>query len=147
MSISVSTRQAYTEIDKLLSIMPEEYIKKVPLKLREKFKNEKDIFYSFEIDNTKHLNEQGLSSKSLALLAMLKYNYWCNSEEEKNQLKIMFIENEYKYQKQQREKYNLDNLFKKSKKELENKHVEMMVYKKESFFNKIKNIIYRILRK
>ena len=127
MSISASTRQAYTEIDNILSIMPESYIKKVPLNLREKFKNEKDISYSFEIDNTKHLNEQGLSNKSLALLAMLKYNYWCDSEEEKKQLQTMFIENEDK--------------------KIENEHVEMIIYRKESFLDKIKNIIYGILRK
>lgn len=139
--------KAYTEIDRVLSVMPEDYIEKVPLKLREKFKKEKDIFYNFQIDNTKHLNEQGLSSKALALLAMLKYNYWCDSQEEKNQLKRMFIENEEKYQKQQREKYNPDNLFKKTTNEIKNEQIEMIVYQKENLFDKIKNIIYRLLKK
>lgn len=144
------TMKAYAEIDCILSNMPEEYVSKVPRKLREKFKREKDFSYNFELVPTRHLKEQGLSKKTIALLAMLKYNYWCKDEEEKKKLLLMFKENEDKKQMELRKKYDIDNILKNKRKETkENDEMENNInlpieINKENVFNKIIKFIKRI---
>ena len=46
MGLSINTRQAYSEIDEFLSLLTEEQINKIPLKLRKFFKEEKDKEYT-----------------------------------------------------------------------------------------------------
>ena len=42
------------------------------------------------------------------MIALFHLNYWCNSNEEKEQLKQLFKNNEEKHQAEMREKYNPD---------------------------------------
>ena len=46
---------------------------------------------------------------------MLNLNYWCETEEEKQELIKHYTENERKYQEELRKKYNTDNIFQKKK--------------------------------
>ena len=77
-------------------------------------------------------------------------NYWCDSEEEKNELIEIFNENEIKYQEQSREKYNTDNLFKKKEENKDNAEIEKVAiveYKKQNFIQKIIDKIKKIFKK
>ena len=75
---------------------------------------------------------------------MLNLNYWCEDEKEKQDLIAIYAENDRK-KEELREKYNLDNLFK--KKETEQKIEEpqkntaentvLVEYKEEKFFKKL----------
>ena len=71
-------------------------------------------------------------------------NYWCENENEKNELKQIFKNNEDNYQNELREKYNPDNIFKKHIQENIVKNEVSLVEYKESIFkrliNKIKSI-------
>ena len=51
------------------------------------------------------LEEQEISEKTTAILAMLMLNYWCESPEQKQELTDMFNENERKYQEELQRKY------------------------------------------
>ena len=75
--------KAYAEVDKILSFIGFRYVEKVPKKMREMFKNEKLQGYEPNIDKNTPLEEQKLERKTLAILAMLNINYWCENEEEK----------------------------------------------------------------
>ena len=89
-----------------------------------------------------------LKKKTKSLIAMIYLNYLCD-EEEKNNLNSILKSNEEKYQKELREKYNPDNIFKKNNQEAKEKIVEdnaqIKVYKEPLFkriINKIKNIFH-----
>ena len=78
---------------------------------------------------------------------MLKLNYWCTNEKEKEGLLNLLNENEKKYQEELRKKYNPNNLFKdKESKRVIYTNEELSIVKyKESIFKRIKDWLKRIL--
>ena len=143
--------EAYVEILTILEHMERKYQEKVPQKLIDFFERNSAKDYKFDIDLSIPLKEQKLKDKTLSLLAMLNLNYWCESDEEKQELINNYSKNEEKYQMELRKKYNPDNLFKKYNKEdktvdkiIENE-VALIEYKEsifKRFINKIKNILH-----
>ena len=72
---------AYAEVDAILNMLETEAVEKIPLKVREFFKNEKDKKYIpkfsenfFDIDNIELMRE------TICLLTILDINYWCETE-------------------------------------------------------------------
>ena len=102
-------RKAYSEIYEILNLMEKEYIDKVPNKLKELFLNEKDDNFKPNINIEIPLENQSLQKDTLTILAILYLNYWCESEQEKQELIKHFAE----VDKKNEEKYNIDNIFKK----------------------------------
>jgi len=134
--------KAYTEVNCLLQYLPQSYLDKLPKKLMELIRDQSDTQYNIYIDTNKSLLEQNFSDKAIALIAVLKYNYW-STDEEKQQLEKIFYENENTYQEELLEKYNPDNIFKKKKTENIDTNLQMVEYKENvfiQFFNKIKNL-------
>ena len=143
--VSIQTRQAYSEIDEFLGLLSEEEKNMIPKKLREFFKQEKDKQYIKGIDPNIPIKEQSLKEETLAIIALLNLQYWCKDEKEKERLKQIYRDNDIKYQEELREKYNPDQIFKKSKLEKtkeKDEKVEMIIYK-ESIIIKIINKIKR----
>lgn len=141
--------KAYSEVDKILSFMEIRYVEKVPKKMREMFKNEKLQDYEPNIDKNIPLEEQQLERKTLAILAMLNLNYWCENEEEKEELIRAYSNNDKKRNEELREKYNPDNIFKNKNKEREVEQIAEEItaiaeYKKENFIKKLLNKIKRL---
>ena len=112
MGVSINTSQAYSEIDEFLSLLTKEQINKIPLKLREFFKEEKDKEYKKQIDSEIPIKDQNLKSETLAIIAMLNLQYWCEDEQEKERLKKVYAQNEKIYQEALQIKFNPDNIFK-----------------------------------
>ena len=144
--LSVNTRQAYAEIDSLIDLLDEYNKNKIPEKLREYFKNEKDEKYIKKINPNQSIQSQNLKEETLALIAMLNLQYWCENEDEKERLKKIYAQNEKKYQEMIQEKYNIDNIFKKNEEIIENKQeqkndMQIVVYKNST----LKRIINKIL--
>lgn len=113
MSVVIKPDQAYAyaEILEILDYMEEEYVSKVPNKLINVIKENASDTYERHLDANVPLEEQEISEKTTALLAMLMLNYWCESPEQKQELADIFNENERKYQEELKEKYNPDNIF------------------------------------
>lgn len=150
MSMTESTRQAYTEIDNFIELLDDYNKNKVPKKLRDFFKKEKDNNYTKVIDANIPIQEQNLKDETLALIAMLNLQYWCEDEDEKQRLKMIYSNNEMKHQKRLREMYNPENIFQSKKEqscEIVQENVSVVEYKKENLFNKIKNFIKGIFNK
>ena len=155
--LSVNTRQAYTEIDNFIELLDEYNRNKVPKKLREYFKKEKDNTYTKTINPNIPIKEQNLKEETLALIAMLNLQYWCEDEEEKRRLKKIYSDNEIKHQQKLREMYNPEDVFKTKQKQeqIENEisseeiqeNVAMVEYKKEKFIEKIKKFFAKIFKK
>lgn len=112
MELSINTRQAYSEVDELLDLITVEEKNAIPKKLRDFFKEEKDPSYHKNINANVAIKEQNLKKETLAIMASLYLKYWCKDEKEKQELLMTFAENEEKHQRELREKYNPDNIFK-----------------------------------
>ena len=133
------TRVYYAEIEEILRYMPKIYVDKIPTKLKEFFYQEKDEKHNFQYDSSKKLTNQNITKKTRTLLAILKLNYWCNSEDERNKWKDKFVKNEENHQKYLSEKYNKDNLFKKNINDTQDnvQHIELTEYKEKGILAKI----------
>lgn len=138
--------EATTEINKILSYLPIEYVEKIPTKLRKFFKDIESKEYIPNIDPYKQLDAQDLRPKTKTLLTIIYRNYWCN-EQEKAELDKKLLENDKKYEEELREKYNPDDIFKKREKPSTNVQETNlpMEIKKESFVKKLINYIKNIL--
>ena len=150
--MNAETRQVYSEVNKFLELIGEEMSNQIPLKLRKFFKREMDKNYIPTIDIKIPIKEQKLKRKTIAIIAGLNLQYWCKDEERKKELLEVYSNNEKKYQEELREKYNPENIFKKSTQErareendIENK-VALAEYRESIFqklINKIKNIFHK----
>ena len=116
-----NSQKAYNEVNKILSFMEQQYIDKIPNRLLEIFKSGEVKGYEPEIQIDKPLTEQNLQQRTFDFLAMLHLNYWCESEEEKQELLSIYAENDKREEKELREKYNTDNLFKEKEEKEEKK--------------------------
>ena len=112
MELSINTRQAYSEVDEFLGLVTEEEKNQIPKKLRDFFREEKDINYHKNINPNIPIKEQNLKEETLAIIALLMIQYWYKDESKKQKLLEVLDENERKYQEELREKYNPDNIFK-----------------------------------
>ena len=140
---------AYAEIDEILNLLEDNYRERVPKKVRDFFKEEKMKDYHPEIDIEKPLIEQNLKRETMVLLAIFNLNYWCENEEEKEELIRAYSNNDKKRNEELREKYNPDNIFKNKNKEREVEQITEEItaiaeYKKENFIKKLLNKIKRL---
>jgi len=140
---------AAKELNEILdSIVPNEYVLKIPEKFRDFLKEIEDKDYICKIDVNKNIDEQDITEKTKDLITVVYRNYWCNEEERQNLDRIL-TENEKKYQEELMQKYNPDDLFKKQK-EINvdsSENVSLIEYKKNTIFDKIKDFIKNIFKK
>lgn len=142
------TRLAYAEINKILELLEDEYKNRVPEKIRDFFRDERNIEYEPIIEPNKLLSEQNLKNETYILLTILELNYWCDSEEEKQELLLELSNNEEKKQKELYEKYNPDNIFKKKNETYSNnEETAVVVYKEQNFIRKILDKIKRLFKR
>lgn len=147
MYISDSTRKAYTEVDNFIELLDEYYKNKIPKKLREFFKNEKEEKYIKNIYRNIPIKEQNLLQETLSLIAFLNLQYWCDDEEERKRLRKIYTENEKTAMKQMRLKYDINNIFKERRKEVieeETKDNVAMIRYRDSLIQRIVNKIKKI---
>ena len=139
---------AYSEVDKILSLMEEEYVNKIPSKVLEFIKREKLDDYSPNIKADIPLTEQNLKRDTMIMLAVLNLNYWCESEKEKQEFLDELAKNE-KEREALEEKYNPDNIFKNkiNNEDIIKQNILPVEYKKENIFKKILNKISSFFKK
>ena len=151
MGVSVRTRQAYSEIDEFLGLLSDEQRNKIPQKLREFFREEKDENYIKGISLTEPIKNQNLKEETLGIIALLNLQYWCEDENEKQRLKEVYAKNEKIYQEMLQVSFNPDDIFKKKNNNTENQQERIentqIIEYKESFIKmiigKIKKIFLR----
>lgn len=145
--MDLKTKEIYSEVYEILILLGDRFINKLPENLFNLIENQRLDSYNPQYDLERPLEEQNIREETIDIIALCYLNYWCETEEEKNELKQIFEDNESKYQKELREKYNPDNLFK--NKQMENKETEeksLIEYKKSLFriiIDKIKQILKR----
>ncbi len=146
-------KEVCTELSTIIKYMPKEYQNKIPTNVVGFFEENKSNNYSVNINPNNIFDKSNIKKETLAIIAMLNIKYWCPNENLKKQLIKKYNENEKQYQKEIREVYNSDNLFKNRNKnsdisevnEVENT-VTMVEYK-ESFISRIINKIKQLFKK
>ena len=141
----------YSEVYSILNLLGSSYITKLPKSLFKMIEEEKSSTYNLQYSEDQSLSEQNIKRESLSMIALFHLNYWCNSDEEKEQLKQLLKNNEEKHQAEIREKYNPDNLFKNNKQEtiqeanVNSNNLAIVEYKEsilKKFINKIKSLLH-----
>lgn len=132
------------EINSIFNNMSIDVLSKIPLKIRNFFKNNASSTYSFEYDKTKSLKEQKIKDKTRGIIAFLYRDYICDDIDRKE---FNDIYNEFlnKKEEEKRKLYNPNNIFKKTDKEntYESKNTNYLEVIKNKpnfikrFFNKI----------
>lgn len=105
---------AYNEVLCILNQMSEDDVDKIPKEVIERLRQNVSDEYIAKYDSSKSLDEQGYQNETLAILAMLNLNYWCNNNEEKARLISKYKQNEIKLENEKKIKYNPDKIFEKT---------------------------------
>lgn len=101
------------EINSIFDNLSYEVLNKIPLNIREFFRNNASNTYVFKYDKNKSLREQNIKSKTRGVIAFLYRDYVCNEDEKEEYNKIYF---KYLNKKEEEKKdlYNPNNIFQKS---------------------------------
>jgi len=127
-----------------LAFFDNKMIEKIPAHIITKLCEEAaDSKLDFYIDVNKNFKEQKISEKSKDLISLIYYDYIAEEEEKKEILKQWNL-NEEKYIQEQKEKYSYDNVFKNKETEVCTQLIEV---KKDTIFQKIKNLLRKILNR
>lgn len=140
--MSAEIKKAYSEIYEILQLLGSEFVDKIPNEFIEFIDKEKDNDYYPNIKKDIPLEEQNLFEDTINILAMLKLDYWCENESEKEELRNILIENERIYQEDLREKCNPDNIFK--RKEIENSNNLPIEIEKVNLWKRILRYIQKL---
>lgn len=140
---------AYAEVDEILNMLEIEAVEKIPLKVREFFKNEKDKNYIPKTsEDLSEFNNMELRRETICLLTILELNYWCENEEEKQVILNELKENDKIKEDELRERYNPDNIFKnKVNENINSESVALIEYKERSIIKRVFDKIFRFLKR
>lgn len=144
--VNIEYANAYSEVLGILKCISTEEYNKIPkekIKLFEECANKE---YIFDYDSNKTLDEQNVSKRAKAVIAILFRDYWATDIQRE---KIVAKQNydRQKVEQELMEKYNPDNLFKKHE-ETENietttENNQIIPYK-DSFIKKLFNKILNL---
>lgn len=144
--------EAFTEVNEIIKMMPDELVNKIPSKFREMLEDEKDKEYNPKIQEP--LEECKLKNETIIILGLIYRDFLC-SQDEKRRLQEKDARELQEIQKaiedEIRQKYNPDDLFKK-KNGNNNEHqnfeeTAIAVAQKEKWYKKIFNIIKGLFSK
>ncbi len=146
---------AYSEVYEILKFIEDEYVNRIPKRIMDFFEVERDKEYKPIINVNISLDDQNLKRETMVLLAILNYNYWCDSEEEKKEIQKELIRNsklKEQEEKELAEMYNPDNIFKKKNelKELitdNSENMQLIELKEQGFIKKLLHKIMSFFKK
>lgn len=139
-----------TELEYVLKKLDNKYLQNIPQEVWNYINENKDRDYIFEYDESKKLEEQKLHLDTVSMLTYINIEYLLEGEQKKEMI-LLLREDEIIAEKQKREKYNPDNIFKNYNKEnkieenIIKDEVAMIEYKGvlfQKFINKIKSIFH-----
>ncbi len=144
--------KAYTEVLEIISYFPKEAYNKIPSKKINFYKQNMDKNYIFRINPQIDLSEQNISAEANAIIVNLYTNYFATQEEQAKIKQILYL-NQQSLEKEKREKYNLESMYVKAKKNIENNYINVsektksnqLIERKESFFAKFKSFVLKML--
>lgn len=151
--------KAFKEVYMILKSVGKEMQGKIPTNLLDFIEENMDKDYFFILDDNTPLEKQSFMDETLGIISLIYRDYLCTDEEReriKKEDEIYFKEIQTQREKELREKYNSDNIFKKNNltqdiiqdnisNEVISDNVAMVEYEESVFkkiINKIKNIFH-----
>lgn len=143
--------EAFTEVNEIIKLMPNELVNKIPSKFREMIEEDRDKEYNPKIQEP--LEKQKLKNETIIILGLIYRDFLCSEEErkklqEKDARELQDVQQ--KIQEEIRQKYNPDDIFK-SRNKIEEQRVQeenrLIVLKEEKWYRRIFNIIKKLLKK
>lgn len=147
MGISLNKKRAFSEVDAFLTTLGKSYINKIPNDILDVIKSEKDESYKVKIDPDISIESQDFSREAISIILWLNLEFFCN-DEQKELLEKIYSNNQKLYEKEQKEKYSVENIFQKNdeknnslvKKEKQNLFKRILKYINNLFKNKLLNL-------
>ena len=106
-------KKIYSEVLGVLLTLGNDYCEKVPSKVFTFLEDNCDHENIPEYDKNTRIEDLNISEEARMFLVMLKIKYWCKDEKEREEVRNLLKDNEILYNKEIREKYDPDNIFKK----------------------------------
>lgn len=135
---NIEYANAYSEVLEILKNISKEDYEKVPSEKIDLFEKNANKNYNFQYDTNLTLDEQNVSKRAKAIIAILFRDYWATPEQRE---KILAKQNYDRIQieKNKQKQYNVDNIFKNKERKVETveNSVSMIEYK-EPIFARIK---------
>lgn len=130
-------KKALSEIDIIISSMPEELSKKIPSNFKETVKKEKDEGYNPDVNYL--VIENHMLPETVAILGLVYRDYLCSEGERE---KLLFQEEKNLQRLNvQKDEFNYDDLFKRH----EIKEPMQLVVVKEKWYQKVVDYFKRII--
>ena len=144
---NIEYANAYSEVLEILKNISKEDYEKVPSEKIDLFEKNANKNYNFQYDTNLTLDEQNVSKRTKAIIAILFRDYWATPEQRE---KILAKQNYDRIQieKNKQKQYNVDNIFKNKEKKAEavENSVSMVEYK-EPIFARIKKLFKQTFKK
>lgn len=141
-------REAFTEVNEIIKIMPNELVNKIPSKFKEMIEDERDKEYNPNIQEP--LEKCKLKNETIIILGLIYRDFLCSPDEkrklqEKDARELQNVQEAIK--KEIREKYNPDDIFKRKTQNIDEatqsniENTSMIVVPEEKWYKKIFNLI------
>lgn len=147
-------KEAFSEVNEIIKMMPDELTNKIPSKFREMLEDERDKEYNPNIQEP--LEKCKLKNETIIILGLIYRDFLC-SQDEKRRLQEKDARELQEVQKaieeEIREKYNPDDIFKRKSKNIveetqpNEENTSMIVVKEEKWYKKIFNIIKNLFKR
>lgn len=143
--------EAFTEVNEIIKMMPDELVNKIPTKFLEMIEEERDTQYNPNIQEP--LEKQKLRNETIIILGLIYRDFLCTTEQrkklqEKDARDLQEAKREL--EEELRQKYNPDDIFKNKKpinKEQEEQEKAMVVIEEERWYQKIFNLIKNLFKR
>ena len=147
--IDIEYANAYSEVLEILKYIPIKDYNKIPKNKIELFEKNANDEHRFIYNPNKTLEEQNVTKRAKAIIAILFRDYWANEIQREKIIKKQNYDR-IKLEEEKRQNYNPNNIFKnKEIKSIENPTsdiVSMIEYKKSAFkrfLDKVKSIFVK----
>ncbi len=150
--VDIKYAHAYSEILEILKYIPIEDYNKIPKNKIELFESNANNEYSFNYDPSKTLEEQNASNITKGIIILLFRDYWA-TEFQKNKIIAKQNYDRMKLEKEKKEQYNSNNIFRETNKNmivdnLEKKQEIALVETKDiKWYKKIWKFFTKFLKK
>ena len=140
---------AYKEVFEILKYIPKEDYNKIPSEKIELYKAIQEKNYNFKYNPSKTLDEQNVSKRAKAIIALLFRDYWATDIQKKKILEKQKYDRQ-RIEEEKKQKYQDKDLFKKEERTIEikdNTESVTLIKYKENVFNRFLNRIRIILKR
>lgn len=152
--MTIVNRRAYTEVLEILKHISQEELNKIPTEIIKFMEDNRDNTYNFTYDVSQSLGEQKVLRETNSIIIYIFKKYFA-TDVQKEKINNILMKNELKYQKELKEKYNPELLFKKKEYKIEDEkesiennmeEVSLIEYKENIFIKLIKKIKNNFLK-